>query len=189
MTDAVMATIWAAAPGAVAYAISAGAEAGHLGADLAIVHSATNRVLLYQAKLALLDASGNTLRLKSELTPAQHRLLGQESVVVDGDRYMVTGRLATYQTDHTCCMDGCNDVWPIFWWHDYLVGPGHPAGGWHGHSSGRTYCEDVLRRHACSPGGVLAAGPTFRRSHGKGAPDARPSFDAYRQSRQRHSRI
>ena len=41
VTDAVMATIWATGPTRAAYAVSAAAEAGHLGADIAIVHMAT----------------------------------------------------------------------------------------------------------------------------------------------------
>src|SRR6266851_274931 len=46
VTDLVMATIWRFGPSAVAYGVSPGAEANHLGADIAIVHTATSRILL-----------------------------------------------------------------------------------------------------------------------------------------------
>src|SRR5258708_26375632 len=44
VTDLVMATIWRFGPQAAAYAVSPGAEANHLGADIAILHQRTSRI-------------------------------------------------------------------------------------------------------------------------------------------------
>ena len=161
VTDAVMATIWATGPTRAAYAVSAAAEAGHLGADIAIVHMATRRVLLYQAKLARLDMKRDLFRLKSTLTVDQRAKLGEREVDLDGDRYMVTGRLAIYQVDHTCCIDGCDDP-DLAWWRHRLDWPTSPRRRPFGPWTGTTYYTDVLLRHRCSPSGILAAGATFR---------------------------
>ena len=128
---------------------------GELGADIAIVHSSTSRILLYQAKLARLD--GSQFDLKSDATTDQIALLNQASVTVDGRSYSVTGRLALYQADVTPFLDRCSpDLW-IHW-----RSPWHWGLGWPGASFdrlpevGRWYYEEILR-FGCSPSGVVAA--------------------------------
>jgi hypothetical protein len=154
VTDSVMATLWRFGPNAAAYAVSPGAESNHLGADIAIVHSGTRRVLLYQAKLAWFD--GAIFRLKSDAPAAQVSMLARTSVVLDGVDFAVTGRLAAYQADVTPFL-GRGE--PFFWFEEwerhFRRGPlrrdfaRRPE-------VGRRYYEEVLR-DGCSPSGVLAA--------------------------------
>lgn len=161
VTDLVMATIWRFGPNAAAFAISAVAEANHLGADIAFLHQRTSRILLYQAKLAVLD--GKLLTLKSPVTKSQVRLLRRQSVNLQGTKYRITGRLALYQTDVTPFIDRChNSPHYDIWWYEHLlerrirstlarsdIAPEPEVG--------RRYYEDVLTR-GCSPSGVLAVG-------------------------------
>lgn len=166
VTDLVMATIWRCGPRRAAYAVSAGAEANHLGADIAILHQRTGRILLYQAKLARLE--GGLFRLKSKVTARQMDLLRQTSVTVDGREYLVTGRLALYQSDHAPHIGMCR--------YPHIGGPLIEGWRWrlpHWHPAddedpyrpdpliGRRYYEHALASGDagghCSPGGVLAA--------------------------------
>jgi hypothetical protein len=155
-----MATIWRFGPTAVAYGVSPGAESNHLGADIAFVHTPTSRILLYQAKLAT-HGSG-MFSLKSKVTVTQVRLLRRRSVVVQGTKYRVTGRIALYQIDVTPFINRClpHGV-PASWWDTWFWrGPqrdltradrlGDPE-------IGRRYYESALAGRGCSPGGVLAA--------------------------------
>jgi hypothetical protein len=151
VTDLVMATIWRFGPNAAAYAVSAAAEANHLGADIAIIQPGSHRLVLYQAKIARLVTG--TYRLKSRLTPSQIRLLSSEHVTLQGSEYLVTGRLALYQVDHTPflhrCVGGLLFRGPDWWW------PGDPVSP--DPNVGRQYYEDVLAGCGCSPSGVLAS--------------------------------
>jgi hypothetical protein len=100
VTDTVVAAIWRFGPSAAAYAISSSAEHEHLGADIAIAHLSTSRILLYQAKLA--EHKDGKFRLKSPVTKTQVRQLSQRRpITIQGIPYEVTGRLALYQQDLT----------------------------------------------------------------------------------------
>jgi hypothetical protein len=154
VTDSVMTTLWRFGPNAAAFAVSSGAEANHLGADIAIVHSATTRVLVYQAKLASLVNGRFTL--KSKVTVSQARMLLRRSVTLGGLRHEVTGRLALYQADSTPFIDHCRCRlgfgWPYRWpWDSLQPGFVHDA------EVGLDYYREVLSRCRCSPSGVLAA--------------------------------
>lgn len=160
VTDLVMATIWRFGPRAAAYAVSPGAEANHLGADIAIVHTRTSRILLYQAKLARHDSG--IFGLKSKITATQIRLLSRRSVVVQGTRFRVTGRIALYQMDVTPFISRCQPpAIPALWWDAWswrgarwdLTRADHPQEP----EIGRRYYEVALAGCGCSPGGVLAA--------------------------------
>lgn len=159
VTDAVMTTLWRCGPQGAAFAVSSGAEANHLGADIAIVDAAQRRILLYQAKLAAAD--GAALTLKSEVKVSQaRRLRRRRPVRLRGVDYKVTGRLALYQGDHTPLLDRCGHCWMCAsrsvvgrfdwerWWH--WPGPPDPT-------IGREYYKSVISGRGCSPGGVLAA--------------------------------
>lgn len=157
VTDLVMATIWRFGPRAAAYAVSPTAEANHLGADIAIIHPATARLLLYQAKLAQLESE--TYLLKSALTISHMRLLNRKYVILDGSRYRISGRLALYQADSTPFLHRCSDLrttpeWWAYWWRrglpDFEVNQPAPE-------IGRRYYENVLARCGCSPSGIVAS--------------------------------
>ncbi len=93
VTDHVLAAIWRFGPAAAAYSVSSRAEARHLGADIAIVHQPTSRILLYQAKLA--QRADSEFRLKSPVTRSQLTLLRDpREIRIQGARYQVTSRLA-----------------------------------------------------------------------------------------------
>jgi len=151
VTDSVLTTLWHFGPSAAAFAVSAGAEANHLGADIAIVHSSTNRVLLYQAKLARLIAGGR-YQLKSKVPIGQARILRRKWVTLGGVRYSVTGRLALYQADHTPFIGHCahrSAIWGLrgFASSSFVPDP----------KVGHDYYRYVLARCGCSSSGVLAA--------------------------------
>lgn len=158
VTDSVMTTLWHFGPASAAYAVSSGAESNHLGADIAIVHSSTNRILLYQAKLAQLD--GASFKLKSNATSDQVALLSQASVTLGGTTYGVTGRLALYQADVSPFLDRCDpDLW-FHWWRPRRWHPGWPSQPFERlPEAGRRYYEEILR-YGCSPSGVVAAAAT-----------------------------
>jgi hypothetical protein len=164
ITDTVLAAIWRFGPNAAGYAISSRAEAEHLGADIAIIHQPTSRILLYQAKLARHD--DRSFKLKSPVTKRQLGILRRRNrIEIQGARYQITGRLALYQQDLTPYLGHCP---PPFmhdmWWRPWEAGP-HPLPATGGGESGwepspevgREYFETVLARHGCSPSGVLAA--------------------------------
>ena len=161
VTDLVMATIWRCGPNGAAFAISAAAEANHLGADIAFLHRRTSRILLYQAKLACLD--NGVLALKSLVTKSQVDLLRRRSVKLKGTEYQVTGRLALYQTDLTTFIDRCPcSLHFDFWWREQWLEQrlGLPSMGSaiaREPGLGRNYYEEILR-YGCSPSGVLATG-------------------------------
>jgi hypothetical protein len=118
ITDAVLAAIWRFGPGSAAYAISSRAEARHLGADIAIIHQPTSRILLYQAKLA--RHNDGEFTLKSPVTRQQLALLRRRRIEIEGTRYQVTGRLALYQHDLTRYLELCTppsmpDMWCTPW--------------------------------------------------------------------------
>jgi hypothetical protein len=160
VTDLVMATIWRCGPAGVAFAVSQTAEANHLGADIALLHQSTSRILFYQAKLAHLE--NGVFRLKSQVTKSQVRLLRRQSVVLAGKSYQVTGRLALYQIDLTpfrCyCLPHAFDMW----WYTHWQGSG-VVPPWVGSATardpglGRSYYQEVLS-YGCSPSGILATG-------------------------------
>lgn len=157
VTDLVMAAIWRFGPRGAAHAISTGAEANHLGADIAILHNGLSRILLYQAKLASLR--DGIFSLKSKVTERQIRLLRKRSVVLRGTRFQVTGRLAVYQADETPFMTRCPR--PAMWREPWMWYPGN----WHltepvitpDPKVGREYYEEMLFGCRCSPSGVLSA--------------------------------
>jgi hypothetical protein len=159
VTDSVMAALWRFGPTGAAYAVSSGAESNHLGADIAIVHSATNRVLLYQAKLARQDES--RFELKSHATNDQIALLEQTSVYLKGASFGVTGHLALYQADMAPFLDRCrSDLW-FDWWHPWRWHPGWPSRSFEPLPDvGRDYYKEILSSRGCSPSGVLAAAVT-----------------------------
>jgi hypothetical protein len=156
-----MVTIWRSGPRAAAFAVSPLAEANHLGADIAVVHSATRRMLLYQAKLARLE--DDLFELKSRVTSRQIRLLRRRSVTLDGIKHSVTGRLALYQADDTPFIQQCDHLywpgwWPVSvwsdrwrWWQRSEDKPSHQP------QLGQRYYEDFLAEGGCSPSGILAA--------------------------------
>ena len=160
VTDVVMATMWRFGPRAAAYAVSSTAESNHLGADIAIVHLSSARVLLYQAKLAQLQ--GVDYVLKSSVTASQVRLLNRRRVRLDGIRYQVTGRVAIYQADHTPFLHRCiNEVpfwdlqrWDLWWPRPHLR---HIQRNQPSPVVGSLYYDEVLVRCGCSPSGVLAS--------------------------------
>src|SRR5690242_18141946 len=82
VTDAVMATLWRFGPSAAAFAVSPGAEANHVGADMAIVHSAKKRILLYQAKLGQLQVD-DAFHFKTKVGANQIRMLTRQRVTLD----------------------------------------------------------------------------------------------------------
>jgi hypothetical protein len=153
VTDAVMAVLWRLGPEASAYSISPGAESNHLGADIAFVHSATKRVLLYQAKLAKLD--GTVFRLKSDASTDHVEMLTRASVKLNGVAFAVTGRMALYQTDSTPFLKEGDHFWFDEWEDRWHRGSLHREFTRRPEAGGRYY-EHVLR-HGCSPSGVLAA--------------------------------
>jgi hypothetical protein len=161
ITDVVMAAIWRFGPRAAAYAISSHAEARHLGADIAIIHQPTSRILLYQAKLA--SSHDGEFRLKSPVTRQQLTLLRRQRVKIEDTWYQITGRLALYQHDLTPFIDHCLPLPMPGLWHgpwQFEPYPFHPGGGtdWSpAPQTGRTYYETFLTRHGCSPSGILAA--------------------------------
>jgi hypothetical protein len=162
ITDAVLAAIWRFGPSAAAYAISSHAEAKHLGADIAVVHLTTSRILLYQAKLA--EHDDGAFRLKSPVTKEQLRLLRRRNrIEIQGARYQITGRLALYQQDLTPYLVHCPPPFmPDVWWRSWQSGPRPFPGGSGGEwgpapEIGREYYETVLGRDGCSPSGILAA--------------------------------
>jgi hypothetical protein len=156
VTDLVMTTLWRCGPRAAAYAVSAGAETHHVGADIAILHPGpTNRIIHYQAKLAWLDDS--VFRLKSTVTKAQVEKLNRRTVDIQGDTYDVTGRVALYQADTApflrgrpaCC--GFGAPWGAWWW------SGRGAEATAEPTIGRDYYKSALVRCRCSPSGIVAA--------------------------------
>ena len=162
ITDTVLAAIWRYGPSAAAYAISSHAEAKHLGADIAIVHLSTSRILLYQAKLATHNAG--EFILKSPVTKQQAALLRRKyRIEIQGTWYRVTGRLALYQQDLTPYLGNYPPPFvPGIWWEPWHGGPGPfpaPKGReWEpAPEIGRQYYETVLAWGRCSPSGVLAA--------------------------------
>jgi hypothetical protein len=166
VTDLVMATLWRFGPRAAAYAVSPAAEANHLGADIAILHPATERLLLYQAKLARLDLG--EFMLKSAVTTTQLRLLKRRSVMLDGFTYQVTGRLALYQVDETPFIHRCAqshhmaDWWGYGLWGRWGVSDLTGRDIARGPEIARRYYDEVLAACLCSPSGIVAA-PVPRR--------------------------
>jgi hypothetical protein len=155
VTDSVLTTLWHFGPRAASFAVSAGAEANHLGADIAIVHSSTKRVLLYQAKLARLDTVRHQYEMKSKVPIGQARLLRRKSVTLGGVRHRMTGRLALYQADSTPFISHCHHRFGMHppWWpmgpalSSFVPDP----------TVGRDYYRHVLAGCGCSSSGVLAA--------------------------------
>jgi hypothetical protein len=164
ITDTALAAIWRFGPRAAAYAISSHAEARHLGADVAIAHLPTLRILLYQAKLAShLDGS---FVMKSPVTRQQLGLLRRRRPIeIEGTWYQLTGRLALYQQDLTPFLGHYPPpFWPDLWWEPWQGGPGpvhrpdHPGEEWgHAPEIGRRYYERILVPDRGSPSGILAA--------------------------------
>jgi hypothetical protein len=157
VTDLVMAAIWRFGPRAAAYGVSPMAEANYLGADIAIIHPAQQRILLYQAKLAALTAE--SYRLKSPITRRHIKLLNRRSVILDGTRYRISGRLALYQADNTPFIHRCPCVnpyrvprWHEWWW----LGTSTAAMDGPDPEVGRRYYDDILACCGCSPSGVVA---------------------------------
>jgi hypothetical protein len=154
VTDLVMATIWRFGPRAAAYAVSPTAEANHLGADIAIIHPGTSRLLLYQAKLAHLQ--GDTSLLKSAVSISQMRLLNRRRVTLDGSVYRISGRRALYQADRTPFLHRCPNVRLLDrpeWWHGLRDSEQvQPAP-----EMGRRYYQEILVGCGCSPSGILAS--------------------------------
>jgi hypothetical protein len=149
VTDAVMAALWRFGPKDVSYVVSTGAETNHLGADIAFLHRASNRILVYQAKLGRFD--GTCFFLKSDVTASQMRLLGRRSVKVDGAKYGFSGRLAIYQADNAPFLGACQHfgLMEFIWGHE--TGPFFTPEP----EIGSVYYRDQLR-HGCSPSGILA---------------------------------
>jgi hypothetical protein len=156
VTDLVLAAIWRFGPEELAYGVSSRAESDQLGADIAILHQAELRILLYQAKLATYD--GGVFKLKSRVTDSQIKLLAKRAVRIDGAKYSVTGRLALYQTGMTPFIRSCPPYrMPIAWW-------GSRWGEWEPTPEtkarepqiGRRYYQDFLFTHRCSPSGIVA---------------------------------
>lgn len=161
ITDLVMATIWRHGPRAVAYGVSSHAEARHLGADIAILHRRSRRILLYQAKLG--HIAGDQLTLKSEVSGSQLKLLNRKRVTLSGIVYRVGGRLAIYQIEPSRlsrCENGlplsglCKSL-PMFMsplWRGIGPPSNRPPSG-----LGREYYNTCLLLHQCSPCGILAS--------------------------------
>jgi hypothetical protein len=162
ITDLVLAAIWRFGPSAAAYAVSSHAEARHLGADIAIVHLSTSRILLYQAKLARRDKGAFTL--KSPVTKHQLALLGRRRrIEIQGARYQLTGRLALYQQDATPYLGHCSPtfvtgLWQMPWWSGAGPFTAASGGAWEPEPEiGEKYYQAVLAGCGSSPSGVLAA--------------------------------
>jgi hypothetical protein len=154
VTDSVMTALWRFGPNAAAFAVSSGAESNHLGADIAIVHSGSTRVLVYQAKLASLV--NDQFTLKSKVTVSQARMLRRKSVTLGGLRHGMTGRLALYHADSTPFIDHCHHRFGFDWRYRWPWESMHP-GFVHDAEVGRDYYREVLSSCRCSPSGVLAA--------------------------------
>jgi hypothetical protein len=159
VTDLIMAALWRFGPQDVAYAVTSGAESGHLGADIAILRQAASRILLYQAKIAVLE--NDVFKLKSPLTDGQIRMLRKRSVTIDDRRYEVTGRLALYQAHETPFIEHCPqylDSRPWSWFLNFISdGPERDP------EVARLYYDEVLASGHCSPSGIVAA-PVRRKS-------------------------
>lgn len=161
VTDLVVAAIWRHGPRAAAYAISPAAEANHLGADIAILHPKSQRLLLYQAKLAHCDAG--IFLLKSPVTKSQLRLLNRRSVSLQNSRYRITGRLALYQVDHTPYIDRCDChaayPWSWRWWPHvrWLIADWDARVADDDREVARSYYKEMLVGCGCSSSGVVAA--------------------------------
>lgn len=153
VTDGVMAALWRVGPAAATVAVSSAAEASHVGADLAIVHSSTGRVLHYQSKLGYFD--GPTIRLKSPVKSSQVRLLNRRSVVLDGRRFRVTGRLAIYQADNAPFINRGGHFGHGWWWDWSWMASQRSSWSLRPEVS-RRYYEDVLI-WGCSSSGILAS--------------------------------
>lgn len=155
VTDAIMATLWRFGPSAAAFAVSPGAEANHVGADIAIVHSAKKRVLLYQAKLGQLQ-NDDAFHLKTAVGAKQVRMLTRQRVTLDKRNYRITGRIAVYQADSTPFIARCNGPFPYLWGDEHFLGP-YSLGRSRQPQVARWYYEEVLVGRRCSPSGILAA--------------------------------
>ncbi len=152
VTDAVMASLWKCGPPKSAYGVTAGAGSSYLAADIAVVQQATNRILLYRAKLGSLGSESTDLQLKSPISEEHVRSLRRETLQVGDVTYGLTGRLAIFQIDHTPYL--ANDYgtdspdsgwWP--WW-----GIDEPD-----YSAAACYYKNVIVPTRSSPSGVLAA--------------------------------
>lgn len=147
VTDSVIATMWRCAPVSTAASTTGPAEKHHFGADLAIVDLNGNRLLLYQAKLGSLSPSGD-LVLKSQVPSGQVKLLRRKSVIVGGNRFSITGRLAIYQVDYTPHLHlPAGFSLPASVLIPFGAGPADAV----------QYFQNVLGPHSISPSGVLAA--------------------------------
>ena len=154
VTDEVMDTLWQCGPTAASYAVTAGAETHHVGADIAILRPSTTKLIHYQAKLGRLD--GSNFCLKTPVSQAQVQKLNRRTVPIQGVTYTVTGRIAVYQANERPFLRGACSMcalrhfpWPLValsrW--DNTPDP----------TIGRNYYKEVLAACRCSPSGVVAA--------------------------------
>lgn len=154
VTDEVMDTLWQCGPWAASYAVSAGAETHHVGADIAILRPGTTQIIHYQAKLAWLN--GGSFQLKSPVTQAQVQKLNRRTVRIQGVTYGITGRLALYQANtQPFLRSHCPDCDPWSSWRFRLCRP--PVAPTPDPRIGRDYYEHVLMGCRCSPSGIVAA--------------------------------
>ena len=154
VTDEVMDTLWQCGPTAASYAVTAGAETHHVGADIAILRPSTTKLIHYQAKLGWLD--GSNFVLKAPVSRAQVEKLNRRTVPIQGVTYTVTGRIAVYQANErpflreACPMCAMRHFpWRLAPWARWDSGPDPTIGS--------VYYEEVLAACRCSPSGIVAA--------------------------------
>jgi hypothetical protein len=173
VTDGVMAALWRFGPIAASYAVTANVENLHLASDIAIIHRATTRILLYQAKVASFD--GANFKLKSSVTAKQVSdltALESKKLNIGKVAFDVSTRLALYQAGEGSF--GSMSTSPIFGVsarlalaiagvspHDIAEsarGSGMPWPSFQfDHTVARDYYEECLQGTPQSPCGVLAA--------------------------------
>lgn len=98
LTDGIMTALWRLGPIGASYAVTANVENLHLASDIAFIHRATKRILLYQSKVAWFD--GANFRLKSNVTAQQVsdlKVLESKTISIGGVSFVVSTRLALYQ--------------------------------------------------------------------------------------------
>ena len=166
ITDLVMSTLWWFGPSRMTHvsslAVSQSGESKATGADIAFVDVANHRILVYQSKVATLDATQAQFELKSGVKKHHVPLLRQRKIQLEGHNYDFEGRLALYVVDDPGTpLVGVSARW--FWEFELFEFMGRlaemaPNNRYTNDSRlGQRYYERVLHRNRWSPRAILAA--------------------------------